>query len=84
MKKIMNTTIILFICLLLMTSCGTKDLTLKSIEQQDYLVYDCNTKIIYYYFNRTGGYSHMNEYYSENGKLCKYIDGKIVEINNEV
>lgn len=85
MKKIINTAIIFLICLFLMTGCASiKNSTLKSIEQQDYLVYDCNTKIIYYYFKHIGGYSYMNNYYSENGKLCKYIDGKIVEINNEV
>lgn len=85
MKKIINTTIILFICLLLMTACGkTNSAILKSIEEQDYLVYDYNTKIVYYYFDKINGYSYMNEYYSENGKICRYIDGKIVEINDEV
>lgn len=82
MKKIINIAIILFIFLFLVTGCGkTDDTTLKFIEQQDHLVYDHNTKIIYYYFSSIGGYTYMNKYYSENGKLCKYIDEKIVEID---
>lgn len=49
----------------------------------DYLAYDLQTKIIYYRFtsgtlnNRT---SYMSPYYSENGKLCRYMNGNIVEI----
>lgn len=49
------------------------------------------TDMIYYIFSssvaigRQGyGYGYMAPYYSENGKLCRYIDGEIVEINNTV
>lgn len=35
------------------------------------LIYDKNTKIIYYY-NETHYYFVSIPYYSENGKLCKY------------
>ena len=42
-----------------------------------YLVYMPDTHVLYY----TGTYT-LTPYYSENGKLCRYEDGKIVEINN--
>lgn len=51
------------------------------------LVYDKNTKIVYYGYvkslNLVEGFDigHATApYLSSNGKLCKFIDGKIVEI----
>lgn len=45
------------------------------------LVYDQNTKVIYYnydsYKNKRG---YMAPYISENGKFCRFIDNQIVEI----
>jgi len=43
------------------------------------LVYDLDTKIIYYkeYQNT---HSTMCPYISENGKYCRFIDDKIVEV----
>lgn len=48
----------------------------------DRLVYDSNTLVIYYKF-KTSYYGYMAPYYSESGKLCRYIDGQIVEIEQE-
>ena len=50
------------------------------------LVYDLNTKIIYYAFtDGNSKYSHgfMSPYYSENGKLCRFINGEIQEIEDK-
>ena len=65
-------------------SAGISDL--KKIEEKDLLFYDIDTKIVYYLFSTTfsnstyEGYSYMSPYISENGNYCRYIDGKIVEI----
>lgn len=46
------------------------------------LIYDEYTKIIY--IKAFQGYNHYTylPYYSENGKLCRYIDGEIVEVSD--
>lgn len=63
---------------------------LCSIENQSDLYYCNDTKIIYIIFNEESGigynshgYGYMAPYYSDNGNLCKYIDGKIIEVKNE-
>lgn len=48
------------------------------------LYYDQNTRVVYYViFAQDSVYSKsfglMSEYYSENLKKCKYIDGQIIE-----
>lgn len=40
------------------------------------LIYDENTKLIYYWLHN----GYMAPYYNENGQLCRYIDGSIVPI----
>lgn len=40
------------------------------------LIYDENTKVIYYWLHN----GYMAPYYNENGQLCRYIDGSIVPI----
>ena len=59
----------------------------KNIEGEDLLFYDRDTKIVYYLFstyeysgNQGYGYGYLAPYISENGNYCRYIDGKIVEI----
>lgn len=59
-----------------------------SIQNSKYLVYDSSTKVVYYFFNdyyhngdASVGYGYLSPYYSENGKLCRYIDGRITEIH---
>lgn len=39
------------------------------------LEYDEDTKIVYW-----KGHYRISPYYSENGKLCRYVDGEIVEV----
>lgn len=56
---------------------------LYSIEDTN-LYYDQNTRVVYYViFTQDDVYSRsfglMSEYYSENLKKCRYIDGQIVE-----
>ena len=49
------------------------------------LYYDENTKIVYYVNSDTkgyAGYGFMSPYISANGCFCRYIDGEIVEIQN--
>lgn len=48
-----------------------------------FLVCDLNTKVVYY--SQRSGSSQLNTtymcpYLSENGKYCRFVDGKIVEI----
>lgn len=57
-----------------------------SIEGSKNLYYYSDTGIIYIIFNESyvhQGYGYMAPYYSENGNICKYIDGQIVEITEE-
>lgn len=56
-----------------------------TVKNYSYLVYDRETRIIYYkYKDNDGGgyqgYGYMAPYYSSNGKLCKYVNDKIIEI----
>lgn len=54
------------------------------------LFYADDTKVIYYIFSRTEcpcgyqgyGYGYCAEYISINGHHCRYIDGRIVEVND--
>lgn len=56
----------------------------KSIDEERHLVYDKDTKVVYYMFStfEPGGYSYsyFAPYISENGRNCRYIEGEIVEI----
>ena len=58
------------------------------IEYSDFdLVVDSKTKIVYI-DNRTlnangSEYHSYTPYYSKNGNLCRFVDGKIVEVENE-
>lgn len=57
-----------------------------SIDGSKDLYYYSETKIVYIIFSECGGnqgYGYLAPYYSENGKLCRYIDGQIVEITEE-
>ena len=60
----------------------------ENIKGEDILFFDRNTQIVYYLFSTVQypnthcamGYGYMAPYISENGNYCRYIDGKIVEI----
>ena len=43
------------------------------------IVADKDTHILYYYYGG-GSESFMCPYYSKNGRLCRYEDGKIIEV----
>lgn len=54
----------------------------KQIEYVNYTSYikaDEHTKIMYIQY-WVGDHGYMSPYYSENGNLCRYVDGKIIEI----
>ena len=73
----------LLVCILLITcllsGCSPTHLSYEVIERRvDFdVLYMKDTKVMYY----RGTYT-LTPYYSENGKLCRYIDGKIVEIED--
>lgn len=87
MKKIILCA--LMICLLCCSGClESENLESRaeqgSIEYFDlayYVVADEDTHILYIYHNgnHTG---YICPYYSKNGKLCRYEDGKIIEVEN--
>lgn len=78
---------ILIICLLCCSGCVESE-NLESRAEQgtieyehfaDKVVVDEDTHILYIYFN-VGESTYMCPYYSKNGKLCRYEDGKIIEV----
>lgn len=96
LRKIKYVVYFLICTLMILTSCGnetnmneetkkattSKFATINSGWNGNDLKYDTNTLVIYYRFDGNYG-SYMCPYYSENGKLCRYIDGRIVEIEQE-
>lgn len=89
--KIVKLIIALLICLCL-TGCNdievTPSIESQSIEYSDFkLIVDKKTGVIY--INNTFDYEggspgHVyTPYYSKNGKLCRWVDGKVVEINED-
>lgn len=62
----------------------------KAIDGKDYLVYNLDTRVVYYMFSTAQaagqagyGYAYFAPYISENGKFCRYINEQIVEITVE-
>lgn len=80
MKKIFVS--VLVACLLLTGCCDDPNDIMydpfDDIKGHNQLYYDNETLIVYY----ATGYQ-LAPYYSENGKLCRYVDGEIVEIGDE-
>lgn len=66
-------------------SAANEMLNFEEIEERKGLAYEKETKVIYYMAstNAYNGYSYtyFAPYISENGKFCRYINGKIVEIS---
>jgi hypothetical protein len=87
MKKFILCTLIT--CLLFCSGCTEENLESRAEQGQiryedltKYVVADKDTHILYIEFSV--GYSgYLSPYYSENGKLCKYEDGKIIEVEGE-
>lgn len=76
MKKIVT---VVLCGVFLLTGCG-KNVDPVEIENASFdLVSDHNTGIIYIK-NLTHSYCVYTPYYSKNGKLCRYNDGRIVEV----
>lgn len=57
------------------------------VEGKNYLAYDSESKVVYYWFATTIWYGdsrsnnvYFAPYISENGRFCRYVDGEIVEI----
>ena len=79
--------IILLSCLML-TGCENVEPTGVQAVSREYssfeLIVDASTGIVYIdnKFDEQGGFSaHIyTPYYSRNGKLCRFVDGKVVEI----
>ena len=87
-------TIVMLLITLSLTACRTTANKLDTatiefanfgqIPGKDYLVYDLDTKIVYYLFSTNGptdyqGYGYCTEYLGEGGHPCRYIDGEIIE-----
>ena len=74
---------LLIFCMFVLTGCEVKPGSLEyaSIEYSDFdLTVDRSTGIVYI-DNYTAYDCHVyTPYYSSNGKLCKFVDGKVVEI----
>lgn len=83
MKKII---VIAVLCgIFLLTGC-TDNTKLKSVKIENTtfnLVSDNNTGIIYIENYTYKGHLVYTPYYSKNGKLCRYDNGKIVEVGND-
>lgn len=62
----------------------------KTIDSNESLVYNLDTRVVYYMFStyeQQGyagyGYSYFAPYISKNGKFCRYMNDEIVEITSE-
>jgi hypothetical protein len=65
-----------------MSGCSSETVTVDSDGTFD-LVADPETGVIYIKNYTRDSYTVYTPYFSENGKLCKYDDHKIVEIEEE-
>ena len=68
-------------------SSAISSASFKTIDGKETLVYSTETRVVYYMFStfeavgyQGYGYSYFAPYISENGKFCRYINDKIVEI----
>ena len=78
MKKI----IAVALCsIFLLTGCANENIDSVYIENTTFdLVSDHDTGIIYIKNHTYNGRYVYTPYYSENGKLCRYDEGRIVEV----
>jgi hypothetical protein len=54
---------------------------IKYVDFSYDVVADEDTHIIYIYHNGSANNAVLCPYYSKNGKLCRYEDGKRIEVN---
>ena len=80
MKKIVT---IILCGVFLLTGCSGENVDSVEIKNTTFdLVSDRDTGIIYIKNRTYAGHRIYTPYYSENGKLCKYDDGRIVEVED--
>ena len=78
MKKIIT---VVLCGIFLLTGCANENLESVEMENTAFdLVSDNDTGIIYIRNYTKGGNYVYTPYYSRNGKLCRYDDGRIVEV----
>ena len=88
MKKLIVS--LLLICLLCCSGCVESENiesraergTIEYVDITNQIVADKDTHILYY-LDDVGETSYMCPYYSQNGKLCRYEDGKIIEVDDD-
>lgn len=80
---------VLIICLLFCSGCTEENLESRAgkglieyVDLTEAIIADKDTHILYVYYSKRYN-SYLSPYYSENGKLCKYEDGKIIEVESE-
>lgn len=80
----------LIICLLCCSGCEYESENIESRAERGFIEYvdfsydvvaDEDTHILYIYHNDTSNNAVLCPYYSKNGKLCRYEDGKIIEVS---
>ena len=79
---------VLIICLLFCSGCTEENLEsraelgqIKYVNLTECIVADKDTHILYIKYSK-GNVGYLSPYYSQNGKLCRYEDGKIIEVVN--
>lgn len=86
LKRFEKIVICMFLAVFMLVGCSPQTDTNGNMETGDFnwcyqirntpLVYDKDTKIMYYREYRFG----MCPYYNEHGQMCYYIDGQIIPI----
>lgn len=85
MRKILLSVVI--ICLLCCSGCVESENlesraergTIEYVDITNQIVADKDTHILYY-LDGVDDSTYMCPYYSKNGRLCRYEDGKIIEV----
>lgn len=92
-KTFKNTVVCVLLTAIILTGCSTsaKD-SVGNVAVENGLfyrisdtpmVYDKDTRIMYYLFSKYGGsqgFGYMSPYYNEHGQMCYYVDGQIIPV----
>ena len=93
MKKLISVIMVIFI-IITMCGCGARPISKNDFANDGYyiypvairgekqLIYDTETKIVYISQSTYSGFPIYTPYFSENGFLCKFINGELVEVIN--
>ena len=88
LKKFEKVVVYVFLAAIILTGCSQTDANgNKSVDDRAWfyrigdtpLVYEKNTKIMYYR-DSYGHQGYMSPYYNEHGQMCYYVDGQIIPI----